>query len=405
MIFRARYALTPGVRLVENAALEVRGGRVVSLRAAPSPGPSPAVDLGDVLLLPGLINAHTHLELTCLQGQVPFRGSFASWVETLIASAPRNQSEQRARESIRDGISRCLAAGVTTVGDIAYGRRQIEELASSPLRAVCFMETLGFGPARAAALPRLSAQLEGVESSPPSHWVGVSPHAPYSTDEGVYGELVALATQRGWPLCTHLAETREEVEFLESGTGPLGELLARRGLIDESFTAAGCGPVEFAERVGLLESEAVLVHLNYLTDRELEMVAGSACSVVYCPRGHRFFGHEPHRFGEMMAVGVNICLGTDSLACNDSLSVLDEWRFLHAEYPRIDLATLLPMSTVNAARALGIEGQVGSLEPGKQADFLALPVSETSPQAAQAEILNRPVQPAAVYVGGQRISL
>ena len=405
MIVRARYALTPGAAPVENAVLEIQAGRVVSLGPAGSAGAAGALDLGDVLLLPGLINAHTHLELTCLRGQVPFRGSFAEWVEMLVASLPPHQGDQRARLSVRQGVMQSLRAGVTVVGDIGYGRRQIEELASSPLRAVCFMETLGFGPKREAAVPGLLAQLAGGESSPPDLWLGVAPHAPYSTDEGVYSKVLALAGRRGWPVCTHLAETREEVEFLSVGTGPLRGLLERRGLIEESFVPPACSPVEFAERVGLLESGALLIHLNYLTDRELELVAGSPCSVVYCPRAHAFFGHEPHRFREMMAAGTNVCLGTDGLACTDSLSILDEWRFLHQRYAELDLAALLCMSTVNAARALGIEAEVGSLGAGKQADFITLPVTESSPQAAMAEILETPVEPRAVYIGGKRVPI
>ncbi|UCG32281.1 MAG: amidohydrolase family protein, partial [Phycisphaerales bacterium] len=166
----------------------------------------------------------------------------------------------------------------------------------------------------------------------------------------------------------------------------------------------GCTPIQFAERVGLLESNALLVHVNYLADEELELLAGSACSIAYCPRAHAFFDHEPHRFREMMAAGVNVCLGTDSLASNDSLSILDEWRFLHTRHSDLDLPFLLRLSTINAAVALGVEADVGSLEPGKLADFITVPAASPSPRDAMEEILTDPVEPRAVYIGGREVS-
>jgi cytosine/adenosine deaminase-related metal-dependent hydrolase len=404
VIFQARYALNPGSELISNAALEVRGDRVVSLRSGGSSCTSAAADLGDVLLLPGLINAHTHLELTGLHGRVPFAGQFASWAERVIEMAPGNQGEAPARRWICEGARMSLRAGVTAVGDIGYGAHQSDELAAVSLRSVCYREILGIGPKHEEALAFLHRGCRDMVSAPPNHWIGLSPHAPYSTDPQVYEEALALAERRGWPVCTHLAETREETVFLKTGEGPLRALLERRGLVTDSFAPAGCTPIQFAERVGLLESNALLVHVNYLTDEELELLAGSSCSVAYCPRSHAFFGHEPHRFREMMAAGVNVCLGTDSLASNDSLSILDEWRFLHARYPDLDLPFLLRMSTVNAAAALGVEADIGSLEPGKLADFICLPADGLSPRDVMEQILTDPVEPQAVYVGGREVS-
>jgi cytosine/adenosine deaminase-related metal-dependent hydrolase len=385
--------------------LEVQGDRVVSLRSAGDRSASTTVDLGDVLLLPGLINAHAHLELTGLHGRVPFTGQFASWVERVIETAPGNRGEANVRGWIREGARLSMRAGVSTIGDIGYGPHQPDEMASVPLRAVCFREIVGIGPKREEALAFLEQGCHDMVSAPPHRWIGLSPHAPYSTDPQVYKEALTLADRCGWPVCTHLAETREEALFLETGGGPLRALLSRRGLDTGSFAPAGCTSIQFAERVGLLESSALLVHVNYLTDEELELLAGSACSVAYCPRAHAFFGHEPHRFREMMAAGVNVCLGTDSLASNESLSILDEWRFLHGRHPDLDLPSLLRLSTDNAAAALGIEANVGSLEPGKLADFITLPAASPSPLGAMERVLTDPVEPRAVYIGGREVSV
>ena len=403
MIYRARFACTPDRPVIENAGLEVRDGRVISLGPARGRAGADEIDLGDVLLLPGLINAHTHLELSCLRREIPFDGCFADWVATLLRRLPVRESEDKARASIRAGIEESLGSGVTTVADIGYGARQIAELSSSPLRAICFLETLGTGSRCDAAIHDLDLAVEETKPDPPSWWAGLSPHAPYSTEGRLYGRAIARARKRGWPICTHLAETREEDEFLRKGSGPLRGLLSSRGLIGATFEAAGCGPVEWVERAGLLEAGAVLVHVNYATDRELEMIAGSDCSVVFCPRAHRFFGHAAHRFAAMMALGINVCLGTDSLASNDSLSILDEWRFLHAEHPELEFEVLLKMSTSCAARALGIEDFVEGLERGRLADFITVPVRSSSSEGAMREVLESDAGPLAVYISGKRV--
>lgn len=404
MLYRARFACTPDRPVIENAVLEVRDGQVVAFGPARERAGADEIDLGDVLLLPGLINAHTHLELSCLRSEVPFNGCFAEWVETLLRRLPVRESEDKARASIRAGIEESLESGVTTVADIGYGARQIAELSSSPLRAICFLETMGTGSKCDAAIHDLDMAAKQTEPDPPNWWAGLSPHAPYSTDERLYGRAILRARERGWPICTHLAETREEEEFLRQGSGPLRALLSSRGLIGATFEAAGCGPIEWAERVGLLEAGAVLVHVNYATDRELEMIAGSDCSVVFCPRAHRFFGHTAHRFAAMMALGINVCLGTDSLASNDSLSILDEWRFLHGEHPELEFGVLLKMSTSCAARALGIEDFVGGLERGRLADFITIPVRSSSGEGALREVLESDSGPLAVYISGKRVA-
>lgn len=408
---RARFIIRFDHPPITNGDLVVEGSRIVSL--APANRAKTALDSGDVALLPGFINAHTHLELTQLAGRVPFETTFAGWIESLLALRPEIDAEVARVASIRDGIAQSLAAGVTTVGEISRGPWNENELTDSALRSVRFSEVLGIGEREADAfhtadelereLLRFAGAAARRETQNPPR-LGISPHSPYSTSAEVYRRCVARAQERDWGITTHLAETREEIEFLRHGTGPLRELLDARGILTSArWKPPGCSPVEFAAAVGLLEARPLLAHVNYVEDDELALLAAHEVHVAYCPRTHRFFRHEPHRFREMLKRGINVCVGTDSLASNPSLSVLEELQFLRREHPDLPPQTILEMGTIRGARALGLEGLTGSISLGKQADLVALRVTARTPDEAIEEILAGEASVHSVYVAGRQV--
>ncbi len=405
-IFTARWILPVAGPPMRDACLATEGGRVVSVQ--PIRGRvAGAIDLGEVIVLPGLVNAHAHLELTGLAGHVPYRGSFVDWLESLI---PAIVDEQDYPRFMSEGFRQSLAAGVTVVGDIGIGRSAIEAWRQAGVHTVGFLEVLGMG--RRSTAPRdrspdtaaaLLAAAQPDDTASCIRRFGISPHAPYTTDPAIYRRSVDLARHLHRPLCTHLAETREEIQFLADGTGPFRDFLERYGLWDGSFTPPGESPVAYARRLGLLQDRNLLVHANYVSDADLDLLARAPCSVAYCPRSHHFFRHEPHRFAEMLRRGVNVCLGTDSLASNASLSILDEMRFVRAAHPAVDPAHLLDMATRAGAAALGLDKQLGTLAPGRRADFIAVPL--THPQAADPldDLLHADTTPAAVFIGGEKV--
>ena len=425
-VFHARWVVPVTSAPVESGRVVVEDGRITAVERTRDRDPT-AIDCGDALILPGFVNAHTHLELTVCRSRVPFDGSFVGWIERLTALYPGNDAGTRAtlRESIRDGVQQSLAAGVTTVADVGCGERAVEEWYGAALSVVGFLEVLGMGAkcltdhersvARAASLceradvlRRRAARAEARGSScgslcGPLRRDGIAPHAPYSTDPAVYRDAIDFATRTHRPIGTHLAETRDELRFLSHATGPFRELLESRGLWDGSFSPPGCSPVRYAERIGLLARNPLLVHVNYVTDDDLDVIAGSGSAVVCCPRSHRFFGHEPHRYRDMLDRGINVCVGTDSLASNESLSVLDELRFLRRQDERISGEMLLAMGTIAAARALGLEAEVGSLEIGKRADLVVVPLADPGAGEPVVDLLSGGAEPSAVYLAGQRL--
>jgi cytosine/adenosine deaminase-related metal-dependent hydrolase len=356
--------LERGVITIEEdriAAVEPRGAR------------APDVDLGDAAILPGLVNAHTHLDLTGMRGLAPPTPDFTAWLRQVIGHR-RGRTPEQVQADIRAGIAESLRCGTALMGDIAAGGLSWPALAQAPLRAVVFYELLGLPPGRAeqawaAAEDWLPAHPSTVTCRP-----GLSPHAPYSVSDWLFSRAAAAAARLSLPLATHLAETAAECELLTDHRGPLVDFLAELGV-----WAPDC-LVTSPEEVALMYDgyapdphvPRLYVHGNYL-DLALSHLV-SRGTIVYCPRTHAAFGHPPHPFRDFLARGVRVALGTDSLASNPDLSLLEEARFLHRRYPDVPGDVVLRMATLSGAEALGWANETGSLTPGKSADLVVLPL-------------------------------
>ena len=334
--------------------------------------PFAEIDLSDCAILPGLVNAHTHLELSDLQGKVPYGGDFVDWVRRLTAL--RSKSVDALAQTIRQACKNSLVNGVTTVGDICYGHRAWPILVGVGIRKVCFAEVFGQDNNLDVARQYLEQCIAQTQCDDLLR-LGLSPHAPYSAEAGLYKLAGELAGQNSLALTTHLAETLAEQEFLTAGTGPWVEHLKHIGKWDGSYVWPGETAVRYFLQLDLGDQAFLLAHVNYLTDDEMAELAGTKHSVAYCPRSHRFFEHQRHHFAQMLEMGINVCLGTDSLASNDTLSILDEMRFIHRQYPEFPAEALLRMATINGARALGWDDKIGTIAGGKYADLVAVPVT------------------------------
>ncbi|MHC4441454.1 MAG: amidohydrolase family protein [Planctomycetota bacterium] len=407
--FHARWIVPVTSEPIENGRLVVEDGRIVSVGRA-TKGEAKAVDLGDAVILPGLVNAHTHLELTCCRDRVGYQGSFSDWIARLTAINPHSGPSDVLVSSIADGFEQSMAAGVTTVADIGAGPRVFKEWTQSSINTVGFLEILGMGLMRLMAHERSMTKVTelcqsdtGLVTNEVIRCIGISPHAPFSTETSIYRDAIAYAQRTSRPISTHLAETREELQFLADGTGPLRELLEKFSLWDGSFKPPGCSPVQYAQQLGLLECNPLLIHLNYVSDAELDLIAGKDCSIVYCPRSHSFFEHQPHGYRDMLARGLNVCMGTDSLASNDSLSVLDELRFLRGQDRTLSNQQLLNMATMAGARALKLDHRIGSLEPGKKADLAVIPLANPHTDDPVDDLLTGNLTSSVIYISGKPV--
>jgi cytosine/adenosine deaminase-related metal-dependent hydrolase len=402
-LIRARYVATMAGPILDNAGILIDRGRVAAVGRIEELSPAAdarVVDYPDSVVIPGLVNAHTHLELTAV-GQLPRPASFVDWVLALRGRAMAALGDSaRVAESARRGVRDSLRFGVTTVGDITLNPAVTREvLRASPLRGVSFGEVLGMAGRAGQMEERIAAAVpHGLERE--DLRAGIEPHAPYSLDLVGYRRCLDAARARGLPLATHLAETPDEAEFLASHTGEFRHLWDVLGGWQEGVSRAEGGPIRAMRAIGLVEFPAVLAHVNYADDDELSILARGRASVAYCPRTHAYFGHPPHRFAEMLARGINVALGTDSAASSPDLNLLDDLRLVHRLRPDVPPETIFEMATLRGARALGMADRVGSIEAGKAADLCVYRVSSREPLR---EVLETTAAPAQVWIRGARL--
>ena len=358
----------------------IRDGRVaiedglVTWVGGPSDAGAPAgpvEGLGPGVLMPGLVNAHCHLELSHLRGRLDRSGGFAHWVEDLVATRGRD-GPGPVRAAAARAIREIEDTGTVAVGDVSNELAHIDLLARSRLTAVVFHELLGWNPARAAAVVetadarRLGPQGGGVE-------VRLAAHAPHSVSPALFAELV----KRGGPAAIHLAESAEEARFLLRGDGAWMRFLERRGLGDLPFDAPGVSPVRYLDELGALRPGLVAAHCVYVDAAARARLAGNGVHVAVCPRSNLNLGVGIPSVPELLEAGVRLCLGTDSLASVDSLDLIEDATALHEEFSDLDPAVIVEMATAGGARALGLEN-LGAIAPGMRAE-LAFARADTVP--------------------------
>jgi cytosine/adenosine deaminase-related metal-dependent hydrolase len=325
-------------------------------------------DLGNAAIIPGLVNAHTHLDLSGTRGQIPPSDPdhFPDWLRAVIASRIARTAEQ-VRAEIQLGRQECLRFGTTLVGDISADGGSWEALATSPMRAVVFRELIGLSEPRARAAAEAGALWYETHRSTATCRPALSPHSPYSARKSLL-----LHSGESGLVAIHLAESPGEMELLRSHSGPFVPFLQRLGAWDETGFVDS---IETIIRANRHAPRALFVHANYLPLEAAKLFQPNM-SIVYCPRTHAAFQHAPHPFREFLERGVRVCLGTDSLASNPDLDLLAEARFVHQQYPDFPGDRLLRMATLSGAEALGWADECGSLEVGKSADLAVVPLPD-----------------------------
>ena len=358
---------------VHRGRVDVRGGRIVGVGASAAGGgvPGPVVDLGCTAILPALVNAHTHLELSGLRGAVPPAPSMPRWVDRLIER--RAEAGPPEPEAIRVAVAEARASGTGLLGDIGNTMAAGPILARADLSARLFREVLAFPDAGAAAAVAAAAEELGSVEAAGGLRVGLAAHAPYSVGPGALAALDAAARTRfPGPRSIHLAESPEELEFLQCGGGPWRGLLERLGRWDPGWTPPRCGPVEYLDRQGWLREGLVAVHGVQLTDAELGKLAERGVSLVTCPRSNAWtgVGHPPiERF---LRSGVRLAVGTDSLASAPDLDLFNELALMRRLAPSAPARRLLACATLHGAEALGFDDEFGAIAPGRRADLIAV---------------------------------
>jgi cytosine/adenosine deaminase-related metal-dependent hydrolase len=378
MLLRARWVLPVSLPPIPNGFVRLADNHIAEVGRWGKPDAAlPIHDLGEVALLPGLVNAHCHLDYTHMAGCLAPPKYFPDWIKAILALKAQWSYTEYAQSWLA-GARMLQRTGTTTVGDIeAVPELLPEAWQSTPLRMLSLLEMTGTRARRPAG--EILAEAEGTmdRATATGKTTGLSPHALYSTSPELVSLAARAARRRDCVLCTHVAESHDEFEMFAHARGPFYDWLKRQRDMSD------CGartPVEQLRHLGALSPRFLAVHVNYFTAADAALLAESESSVVHCPRSHTYFQHQRFDLEQLTAAGVNVCLGTDSLASmlkergkKPQLNLFAEMAELARSHPEVPPETILRMATLNGARALGMAGQVGELAPGALADIIAVP--------------------------------
>lgn len=349
-------------------------------RALAPPGSD--VDLGESILLPGLVNAHTHLELTAFRGLLE-EMPFPQWVSGLQAAKIGVMTEDAYVDSARLGILEGLRSGVTTFGDTCDSGVSLRVMREFRVRGVMYQEVFGPSPEQCAgSLAALKQKITALRQES-ALWdndsslltLGVSPHAPYTVSDQLFAAVARYAIEEKLPLAVHIAESEAELQYVQRGDGPFAEAHRARGI---QVASRARSPIALLYETGVLGCRPLLIHAVRANAEDVEIMSKARCTVAHCPVSNAKLGHGTAPITEFLAAGIPVGLGTDSMASNNCMNLLEEARIaLLMQRTRaraadgLSAADLIQLLTLGGARALGLDATIGSLEPGKEADLAA----------------------------------
>ena len=382
MIYAADWILPVAHAAVRHGWVETDGDRIVALGSGRRSG---ATDFGRAAILPSLVNAHTHLELSYLHGKIPPTPDLVTWIRRLLAERTMNgDSKDGATSPVTQAATEALASarrsGTGLVGEVTNSLSTVPAIRAGAMPAHVFYEVLGFNEVDpvtrvAEARARLDALEPGFPSiATPEMRLSLAPHAPYSVSPGLLAALRSDCYVHGARSSIHLAESHAETQFLADGTGPLRALLEDVGAWSAEWCSPNQSSVAYLADRGMLDSSVAVVHATQCTGADLERLRQLDVSVIACPRSNRFVGEGAPPLEAFFAVGVTVAFGTDSLASVGSLSLFDELVEARRIAPGVTAPQLLEAATVGGARALGFDRDYGSIAPGKRASLIAVSV-------------------------------
>jgi len=410
LIIRSRAILPIDRPPIFNGALVMHGDKILAVddwAKVRREFVGTVLDLGEQVMLPGLINAHCHLDYTLMAGKLKNPTSFTSWIQSMIKQK-RAWNEKNFQDSWISGYQKLIQSGTTLVADTVShpSRFDPRNLPRGP-RLFPFYELIHLQdtPLDENDLT-MSARHAALFEKTKGDKAGISPHAPYTTSPELWRSLKRAPTLCNLPFSMHLSESIEEYDLFKHRKGPMFEWFNSIKHLPEWGTGS---PIQLMDQAGILKKNGIAVHVNCLDEGDVERLVQNNMHIVHCPRSHAYFAHPTFQINDLQSKNLNIALGTDSLASvtdedsPGSLSLFDEMRKLLEGENAVKPESILKMSTLNGAKALGLQGEAGSLEAGKRADWISLPWNGKKESLAEHAIGSlEPVS--CVFLGGKEIS-
>jgi aminodeoxyfutalosine deaminase len=394
IVYAAKHLLPVASTPIQNGAVSVHDGKIVAVgrrKDVVKAHPGAEVrDLGEAVIIPGLVNAHTHVELSFMNGEPPAGGTYMTWLRDLVARRSAVDSASAA-EAAAHTIDAMALRGTVAVGDVANGTWAAPLLARSGLFGLAFHELFGFRAADAETILGAAAlRLEAIDADADVRAARgrldnvLTPHAAHTTSHPLLKALGGRAVASGEVLSIHVAESEEETQFLRDGTGPFKDFLIEREAWEAGWKAPGMTPVAYLDRLGVLTPRTLAVHCIHIDHQDLSRLQARGVTVVTCPRSNQRLGVGKAPVTKLLASGIPVALGTDSLASAPDADVFTEVAHLRQEHPGLSPAAALRIATLNGARALGLASQLGSIEAGKWASLTVVGLNDPNDDPLEA---------------------
>jgi 5-methylthioadenosine/S-adenosylhomocysteine deaminase len=380
--YHARWVLPITEPAIENGSVSVENGRISYV--GPRRDEGKTIDLQDAILLPGLVNVHCHLELTAMRGFLEDL-DFRRWILRLTSAKRAAMTAESLLDSARAGLEEGIAAGITTYADTCDSGVVIDAMSEYGVRGIMYQELFGPDPEQcAASIADFSTKLERHRSrSSTLVHVGISPHAPYTVSDDLFKAAASLAAKEKLPMAIHVAESDVETQLVAEGKGAFAEGLRARGI---EVRRRAKSPVALLDSLGVLDQRPLLIHCIRVDADDLTTIASKKAPVAHCPISNAKLGHGIAPLLETLAAGIDVGIGSDSMASNNRMNLLEEARAaLLMQRARVGThealaaADVLELLTMGGACALGLADEIGSLEVGKSADLAAFDIGTATP--------------------------
>lgn len=366
VIHKAGWIIFDPWTVIRNGYVSVKNGQIIETGKGRADFENAQVaDYGSGALMPALVNAHTHIELSALHKKTRPSQGFLKWVQSLIHTR-ENISFDQLTAAAEQGIEELLKTGCRVVGEISSLGLTRQLFMDSPLSGIWFQESLGVLE---------PDNLDIIDKKTPGKVISLAGHAPHTTAPELLVQLKNRTKKNGVPFSIHLAESAEECRFITAGKGEWADFLTDMQIDFKKWPLPAYSPVTYLDGLGLLDKNTLAVHLLASDEKDLKCLAKTGVKVCVCPRSNLFIHNRLPDIGALLNVGIKPCLATDSLASNDSLNMFDEMKFVARNFEKISPAEILAMATTHGAAALGMEKYSGTLKPGCQAHLVYVPVS------------------------------
>ena len=382
--YHARWIVPISSPPIAGGVVAVDGDRIAFVGLPDEAPPGDDENLGDVVLLPGLVNTHCHLELTAMRGFLEDL-DFRRWILRLTNARRAVLDRDDLLDSARFGLEEGVRAGITTYADTCDSGVVMQAMREAGVRGVMYQEVFGPDPKQCAdSIAGLREKVAGLRYlETPLVRLGVSPHAPYTVSDDLFRATTALAREQHLPMAIHVAESEVEQQLVVEAKGQLADGLRRRGIV---VAPRADSPIALLRQLRVLDVQPLLIHCVRASGADVAAIASSRCAVAHCPASNAKLGHGTAPLDELLAAGVAVGLGSDSMASNNRMDILAEARLaLLTQRARVgshetpDAMDVLEMATIGGATALGLDDAIGTIEAGKQADLAAFSLDAVRP--------------------------